>query len=283
MAGIISQAGDKRVIMDYGIFHAHGPQVPKGQKVEASLVGKMLESLKTMIGAKANLSEDEIADIMGKESVFTAVEALEMGFFDEIEKTKGNSPTLATTSNVEALFEIANKFITNNTEKMQKLNSLLSLENASEDVIVNAVTAIQAEAAKVEELTNSIAELTTESVGKDEKIEALTNEIKVAKALNAETIVNAAITEGKIAKESKSVWIGQATNDLEGTVKLIEGLTVAKGAAKITDKIKADGSSDDSRENWTFRDFSEKAPEALEEMQNSAPEKFEKLYQEYIK
>ena len=70
MAGIISQAGDKRVIMDYGLFHAHGPQVPEGKVVEATLVNKMLESLKIMISSKANLSEDKITEIMSKESVF---------------------------------------------------------------------------------------------------------------------------------------------------------------------------------------------------------------------
>ena len=111
MAGIISQAGDKRVIMDYGIFHAHGPQVPSGKKVDGDLLSKMLGSLKTMIGAKANLSEAQVSEILGKETVLTALEAKEMGFFDEIEITRGEKPELTLTNDLEALYEMANIYI----------------------------------------------------------------------------------------------------------------------------------------------------------------------------
>lgn len=279
MAGVISQAADKRIIMDYGIFHAHGPQVPKGKKVEATMVSTMLDSLKTMIGAKCNLSREQIDEIMSKESVFTAVEALQMGFFDEIEKTKGNSPVLLETADVNDLYEVANQFINKNDE-MKKLNAFLGLENATEDVIVNAVTDIKAKADKVEALTNEIETLTNSVTAKDAQIETLTNEIKASKALNAETIVNAAVEAGKISEESKAAWIEQATNSFEVTKKLIDGLMVQKTALKVVDKLKADKDPED-RKTWDYKTWGEKDPKGLAEMQNSAPEKFEKLFTDY--
>lgn len=288
MAGIISQAGDVRKIVDYGILHAHGPQVPEGVTVEGSLILKMLESLKIMIAAKTNLSEGKISEIMGKETVLTAVEALELGFFDEIEKTKGNSPVLSSSSNVEALFAITNEFI-NKNERMDNLNKLLGLESATEEVIVNAVTEIKAEAEKAETLTNDlvlknteIETLTNEATANAEKIILLENEIKTSKALNAETVVNSAIAAGKITKDSKAVWLEQATNNFEATQKLIEGLTTSKVAAKITDELNT-GDDVENSKNWDFAAWGEKNPEGLDKMRNEAPEQFNKLYNEYIK
>jgi len=264
MAGIISQAGDKRVIMDYGIFHAHGPQVPAGVKVETSLVAKMLDSLKTMIGAKANLTPEALEELMSKESVFTALEALELGFFDEIEQTKAGSPVLSKEADPETMYNIVNQFITK-PNKMKELNSFFKLENANEDVILKRVQELQARADQLE--------------GKDKEILTLTNKVNEVNALNAETLVNSALESGKISKESVPSWITQATNSFDVTKNLLDGLTTSKVAVKVTNSF----DKPKENESWDFKEWSEKDSKGLEEMKNSAPEKFDKLLSDYIK
>jgi ATP-dependent protease ClpP protease subunit len=264
MAGIISQAGDNRVIMDYGIFHAHGPQVPAGVKVETSLVAKMLESLKTMIGAKAKLTPEALDELMSKESIFTALEALELGFFDEIEKTSAGSPVLSKEADAETMYNIVNQFITK-PHKMKELNSFFKLENANEDVILKRVQELQAKADQLE--------------GKDKEILALTNRVNEVNTLNAETLVNSALESGKISKESVPSWISQAKNTFDLTKTLLDGLSASKTAVKVINSF----DKPNENESWTYAEWGTNDPKGLEEMKNSSPEKFDKLLTEYIK
>jgi len=294
MAGIISQAGDHRIILDYGIFHAHGPQVPKGAKVEAALLDKMLGSLKTMIATRSALPEAKISEMLGKETVLTALEATELGFFDEIERSKGITPELIVSNDLEALFEMANEYI-NNNDKMDKLNKFLELENATEDELLTKVTELKEGSLKVEELTNEleantskIEELNNEVGAKvlelqasNDKVTELENEVKTLKAVSAEELVNSAIKEGKIKEESKELWLTQATNDIEATKSLLSGVSNSSSAEDITNEIKSD--EVENRNEWDFQKWGQEDPQGLEEMKNSNPAKFETLINEYVK
>jgi len=294
MAGIISQAGDYRIILDYGIFHAHGPQVPAGKKVEATLLNKMLGSLKTMIGSRTDLPEAKIDEMLGKETVLTALEATEMGFFDEIERTKGIKPELIVSNDVEALFEMANTYI-NNSDKMDKLGKFLEIENASEEDILSKVTALKEDSLKVEELKNELEgsaskleELNNELGAKvleldkkEESLKALENEVKTLKEATALELVENAIKDGKITKEAKNAWLVQAKNDIVAAKSLLSGVSSSKVASLITNEIKPEGAED--RKDWDFQKWGENDPQGLEEMRNETPEKFEALFDEYTK
>lgn len=295
MAGIISQAGDHRIILDYGIFHAHGPQVPKGKKVEASLLNTMLGSLKTMIATRTALPENKITEMLSKETVLTALEATEMGFFDEIERTKGIKPALIVSNSVDALFEMANEYI-NNNDKMDKLNKFLELENATEDELLTKVTELKNESLKVDELTNEAAENATKietlsnEVGEKvleleanaTKLTELENEVKSLKSLAATELVENAIKAGKISEESKDTWLTQATNDMENAKVLLSGITNTASAAVITNELK-DVENKADRKDWDFQKWGEEDSEGLDKMRNENPEKFEELLNEYTK
>lgn len=299
MAGIISQAGDKRVIMDYGIFHAHGPQVPNGKKVDGDLLSKMLGSLKTMIGVKANLTEDQVSEILGKETVLTALEAKEMGFFDEIEESRGAKPELSITNNLEALYEMANIYI-NKNEKMDKLNEFLEIENATEADIIAKVTEIkEANKTKVEELTNELnelkesknsmaEELTNElrelKESNEVKVEELTNEVNELKKQAAENVVNAAIKSGKIKEDSRESWINQATNDLKKTEELLSSFAGVTKAVNLKNEIKPEAKKDngEERKSWDFQQWSQEDPKGLEQLKADYPEKFDSMLNEYL-
>jgi len=293
MAGIISQAGDHRVIVDFGLFHAHGPQVPKGAKVDATLLDKMLGSLKTMISAKAELSEAKVSEMLSKETVLTAVEATEMGFFDEIEQTRGIKPELIISNDIEALFMATNKFLINNN-KMDKLGTLLAIENATEELVISSVETLQAEAAKVEGLTNDLeAEVS--------KVEGLTNDLEAVKAEKeaevskvaeleasltelkgqaATELIENAVKLGKIKADVSESWITAATNDLEGTKILLSGVTTSVKAPDLTNEINPD--EKESRKDWDFQKWGQEDPKGLEEMKNKTPKKFDDLLGAYL-
>lgn len=299
MAGIISQAGDKRVIMDYGIFHAHGPQVPSGKKVDGDLLSKMLGSLKTMIGVKANLTEAQVSEILGKETVLTALEAKEMGFFDEIEISRGAKPELSITNNLEALYEMANIYI-NKHEKMDKLNEFLQLENATEADIIAKITEVkEANETKVEELTNELnelkesksslaEELTNElrelKESNEVKVEELTNEVNELKKQAAENVVNAAIKSGKIKEDSRGSWIEQATNDLKKTEELLSSFSGVTKAVNLKNEIKPEGKKEngEDRKEWDFQQWSQEDPKGLEQLKADYPEKFDSMLNKYL-
>ena len=299
MAGIISQAGDKRVIMDYGIFHAHGPQVPSGKKVDGDLLSKMLGSLKTMIGTKANLTEVQVSEILGKETVLTALEAKEMGFFDEIEISRGAKPELSITNNLEALYEMANIYI-NKNEKMDKLNEFLQLENATEADIIAKITEVkEANETKVEELTNELSELKESKSSLAEeltnelrelkesnevKVEELTNEVNELKKQAAENVVNAAIKSGKIKEDSRGSWIDQATNDLKKTEELLSSFSGVTKAVNLKNEIKPEGKKEngEDRKEWDFQQWSQEDPKGLEQLKADYPEKFDSMLNKYL-
>jgi ATP-dependent Clp protease protease subunit len=283
MAGIISQAGDYRIIKDYALFHAHGPQVPKGKEVEADLLNKMLESLKTMIRAKTNLTDEQVNSLLGKETVLTASEALQMGLFDEIEETKGVKPELLISNNVEALYEMANNFITKNDE-MKNLNDFLQLENATEEQIIAKVMEIKAEAAKVDELNNELTVKATE-------IESLTNELNEVKEANkalklqtATDVVDNAIKAGKIKEDSRESWITQAVNDLEVTRSLLLSFAGETKAVRLTNALNTESKREEkeSRKDWDFQKWSQEDPKGLEQLKADAPEEFEAMLNAYI-
>lgn len=294
MAGIISQAGDYRIIMDYGIFHAHGPQVPEGKTVEEGLLNKMLGSLKTMISAKADLSEAEVSEILGKETVLTAVEAQKMGFFDEIERTKGIKPELMVSNDVEALFEMANSYI-NKNQKMDKLNEFLQLENATEEQIISKVSEIKEEAAKVEELNNNLEVKSTEiealtnelkevKESGEAKVEELKNTITELKTKAATELVENSIKLGVISEESKENWITQAVNNLEETKTLLSSFNGETKAADLKNVIKPEESKGvkADRKEWDYQKWSQEDAKGLEQLKADAPEEFEALLNKYL-
>ena len=294
MAGIISQAGDERIILDYALFHSHGPQVPKGKTVEKELLNKMLGSLKTMISAKTDLEESKVDEMLGGETVLTAVEAQKMGFFDEIERTKGIKPELMVSNSIETLYEMANNFLLN-TNKMSKLNAVLGLDNATEEQVIESVESLKAEAGKVEELTNELEAKTTELEAKTTELEAKTTEleelnnskteleatIKEMRTEAATSLIENAIKAGQIKEDARDSWISQATNDLEATKSLLSGITTSAKAADISNELNEEPSGDERKE-WDFQKWSQEDPKGLERMKNESPEKFEELFNAYV-
>ena len=288
MAGMVSQAADERVIMDYALFHSHGPQVPEGAKVEAGLIGLMRGSLKTLLTSKAGLTEEKADELLNGENLFTALEAKALGFFDRVESSKEKNVSFGISNSVDELYEMANEFLNTKPNKMEKVVSFLALENgANEDAVLKSIEDIKAKADQVEELNNSLTEkttaveeLTASLEAETSKVEELTNQVEGLKKAAAESLINEAVESGKLQKDSSAKWLEMATNDLESTKELLSGLGSGSTAQVITNEL--GGEQKESRKDWDFQKWGEEDPKGLEKMKNESPEKFDKLLNAYI-
>lgn len=289
MAGMISQAGDERVILDYGLFHTHGPQVPKGKKVEKGLITLMQGSLKTILTSKAGISEEKAEELLTGENLFTAVEAQKMGFFDRIESSK-DVLVLDTSNSLDELYEMANEFINTKTNKMEKLVSFLGLENtANEEEVLKSVEELKNNSEKVTELTNEleessakVTELEASLEAETSKVTELENTVSELKKAAAESLINEFVEAGKLQKESTAKWLEMAQNDLEATKELLSGLGsgVSSKADDVTNELEED--KKDDRKEWTYDDWQKRDSEGLLKMKNEKPEQFEDLINEWL-
>ena len=282
MAGMISQAGDERVIMDYGLFHTHGPQVPSGAKADKKLIEIMKGSLKTILKSKAGITDEESEKLLNGENLFTAVEALNLGFFDRIESS-GEVVKLDATNTIDELYILANNFLNNNNKpnKMKEVITFLGLENeANEEQVLNSVKELKNEALKIEELTNSLKEQTEALEIAKKEAEELENKVKDLKNLAAYDLINEKVKSGLIKAESVDAWQKLAVNNLDETKELLNSLSVTVKAEEIEEEIKPEET--ENRKDWDFQNWSQDAPKELEKMKNEQPEKFEELLNNYI-
>tara|TARA_R110002126_G_scaffold89252_1_gene213384 strand:- start:8836 stop:9942 length:1107 start_codon:yes stop_codon:yes gene_type:complete len=274
MAGMIAQAGDKRVIMDYALYHSHGPQAPKGQTADAGMVELMRGSLKTILMSKADISEEKATEMLNGETMMNAVNASKLGFFDEVIETRGLKPVVNMENSVSDLTEYYNGFINQNNRKMKKVTSFLELDNeASEDAILKAVQGFKNEADKVEELTNTISV-------KDAEIGKLKESLNAGKVSAATELVENSIKLGKITEESKTVWIEQATNNFEGTKTMLSSIGGVVEAEDITNKITP--VIIEGRKDWSFDKWQNEDSKGLGEMKVNDVEKFNALLEKHL-
>jgi ATP-dependent protease ClpP protease subunit len=281
MAGMISQAGDERVIMDYGLFHTHGPQVPSGAKADKKLIEIMKGSLKTILKSKAGITDEESEKLLNGENLFTAVEALNLGFFDRIESS-AKAVKLDANNTIDELYILANNFLNNHkSNTMKEVITFLGLENeANEEQVLNSVKELKNEALKIEELTNSLKEQTEALEIAKKEAEELENKVKDLKNLAAYDLINEKVKSGLIKAESVEAWQKLAVNNLDETKELLNSLSVTVKAEEIEEEIKPEET--ENRKEWDFQQWSQDAPKELEKMKNEQPEKFEELLNNYI-
>ncbi len=287
MAGMISQAGDERIIMDYGLFHTHGPQPPAGQKADAALINIMRGSLKTILKSKAAITDEKAEKLLNSENLFTAVEALNLGFFDRIESSQ-TSIKLDINNTIEELYEMANNFINTKTNKMEKVVSFLGLDNAAnEEAVLKTLEELKNDAEKVEELNNALTEKTEKVAELTASIEAqalevtdLLNKVNELKKSAAEALINEAVKSGKLQKDSVEKWLEMAQNDLESAKELLKGLGTSPKAQDIVNEFEAEET--ENRKDWDYQKWSEDDPKGLLKMKNESPAQFNELLNSYL-
>ncbi len=229
IAGAIFMAGRKRYMADYGRLMMHPVQGSADSKSYESL----MSSIATMLQAKSKCTEEEVNQMMTATTWMTASQCFEKGFCTDIENTNTSNSKYAK-HDATALWEVANTFILNKTnKKMKQVTNVLNLnEDASEASIVEAVNALKNANNTLSntntDLQNQL-ELAKQSViDIQAKLDASETEAETAKSAmlenNAKDLVKS--FTNKIGTDDANIakWVNLAKNDLEGTKSILEAL-----------------------------------------------------------
>jgi len=287
MAGVISQAGNKRSIKSNALFHAHSPRPEKGAKVGAGVLMQVYNQIKTVFVENTVLDENGVDGILDGETFFDAVTAKENGLFDEIIPTTGRVPEFDKTMNAHDIMDVVNAF--ENTPdpavsgtiqkngKMSQINELLKLSaDANESSTIEAIQNLQT---SVADLESKNAGLIQEVENANKAVEKLQGENQAMKTAKVEQIIANAIDAGKIEADNADVWKAMEIDQLENLLATIPSKPAnAKAPEIVSTENKIDNVENAS---WNFEQWSQNDPAGLEKMRVENNAKFTKLFNEH--
>lgn len=268
-------------------FMIHKPSMHVGgneSEIESSL--KLLKNLtaeyKSMYAKKFGKTEDEIEALWEKGDYWmNAKEALEMGLIDEIEgkDEKIDAETrlqlvACGAPNIPELPKSGTQPQNSNKNQIPRMElSVLAVQlglpsTATQEQVDAKLKEIQEKAAKVDALQKAADD--KEKAEKAGKIKALLDQAEKDKKIDATMRSNyEAIGENNLEQLQAILENAKPIEAVSG--QLVGG---SKGASSTTGE---------DRSKWTYQDYQEKAPEALIEMNEKEPEKFEALYKAHYK
>lgn len=279
-AGFIAMAGKKRYMAAHGQLMMHnvsGGQAenPEDQAKIDNAKASLEDSIATILSSNSGLSKEDIKLKMNQETWIGANEALEMKFIDAI---YDNTPKKRMAKN--ELMQFVNSIVKPNIKTMNKVLNYFNLnEDATEEVVIEKIEEVKAEANKVEALEAELADLR-------EKLNVLEAEITAKEEAEKEALavleVENAITAGKFDASKKEDLVKSAKNDIEGFKNLVASIVVAK-APKLTDMINQGKSKPEGREAWTIRDWEKNDPAGLKNIIDNEPDTYKEMYDAYYR
>lgn len=156
IAGVIFQAGRKRIMADYAWLMYHNPFGSTNDAV----IKTMRESIISMIETRCGMTEKQVSDMMNRTTFIQSDEALQMKLCDEIESSvEMNTKYLRKVTDQLSFHNECNKVVNsiinqnlNSNTMLTKVTMRLKLNDAAtEDNIVKAIDAIEDRAKKAEE------------------------------------------------------------------------------------------------------------------------------------
>lgn len=311
MAGIILMTGDSISATDYSLLMIHEPSFV-GETIEKTTDTKrknaliaFRDQLSIIIQNRSGKSKEEVDKIMNKETWYSASEAKEHGFVDNI-IISDKKPKIKNEMSIDEMVCTITNFNKNNftnhkTNKMEKLINHFNL--AAEATIEEILAKVQEIEAKKEELSSEKDVLTaklaekenanTDLTAKVEVLEAekttltdskteIENQLKeandkleVIRVKEITSYVENCIKDGKLKEEEKASLVETAINDFDKFKKIVDSMKVPH--ANILNLL--DGKDTDPREDWKHSDWQKNDPKGLAEMKISDPEKEKKLYE----
>ena len=297
IAGIISQAGKKRTMVDYGRLMIHNPQIPMqpGAAIndrQAEALAQIADVLRKILENNSKLDRSNVSTLMARESWFSAELALSNGFIDEIEDTNRRVGVVYEVeeraegdfSTTEALLQMYNAYkqidVKPKQPRMENLTNHLKLQkDASEDAILDAVKAIENKVAEgseqLEERSNALSAIEQEKAA----LEAEVAELKKEKALTA---VSNAIDKGLLSEDKKEEMEKVAIDNFTAFESVLSAVNTTSQAVTITDKLESEEVAEAKAPHAgkTFRELEKTNPKYLNELKNTNPEKFNAMFKE---
>lgn len=226
LSGLIASAGStiacafgKTKMYDYSELMIHNPRIntgwgmtlrPQEVKELADMLDVGTKNLVDIYTKKTGRSEEEIRGYLDAEKFFTANEAKELGFVDEvlpiISNSIGDIPKLSYDSMLESA---DNKFATLTNEykgaKMPNENKLV------EENVVEEATETTTEEVVEETTEEEVVEEETEEVVEEEVVEEATEEPTISDVLSAITALTGAVS--KLVDNSAKPAVTETTTE----------------------------------------------------------------------
>lgn len=258
IAAVIFQSGRTRTMADYALLMYHNPYGVDDKET----IAKMKASLVTAIAQRGGHDEASVSAAMDATTWMNAGEAMAKGFCDKIEPSAdyNRKRAIPASGDAKAMVKVGNLIMNSllnekvKSKKMIKVTNKLKLNaEASEDAILDAITAIENKAAtdakastdeikalkdKLEAQEKELAEtkdkLTTLEADK-EKLDKEKKEAEdAANAVEVKNMLDSFVKSGRIASDSLPKWTEMSNKVGKDEVKaIIEALPLNKQAPKI--------------------------------------------------
>ena len=289
MAGAIALAGKKRSIVNFGMIMIHPPAMGGGDvtDVQQMILDKFQDSLVTMMTEATGLTSEKIVELMHENGAdgtwLNASESKSLGFVDEVFSTQASEEAAEKLQNhnfdANRIYSICNSINSHKSKNdMKNVCAALGLDaNTSEADVLKKVNNLSIEVetlsasnstkdVEIGELKASVTDLTA----KNKAFEDVEASIKKT---NAATLVEAAISEGKIKEDQKETLIALAVENFETVETMLSAVSVTKVANKIPVAPVAP-----KNEGKTFSELEKEDPSFLAELRNSDEEAYNKLF-----
>lgn len=240
IAGVIFQAGRKRIMNDYSWLLYHN--ATGGSSSDLRTINN---SIATMIASRCGKTEEEVLGMMNRTTIIRPAEAYKENLCDEVRYSSTKNMKHGSKNNITAMWEesnlILNSILKPKHKQMIKVAKRLSIqEEASEDAYILAIDSIEN---KYKTEVESTKQSYNEIKQKYDDVEKQLNEAnkKLADAekettmIKATNMVESFVNIGKIKNEQESIskWTNLAVLDFEGTKAAIEDLPINKSASLI--------------------------------------------------
>lgn len=293
MGGIISQAGDKREIMDYGKIMIHNPFNANGyDESQDEGLEAIKDILSSILESNAKIEKDSISDYMDKETWFDSQSAIEYGFADvvinskrKLDKGKGVVQSENFTP-YNKLVEMANNFKPKSKLKMKKVTNFLKLnEEANEDLVLSAIQdkakALETKEAELLSVQNKLTEKDSELETLKAEKTALEVENKKMLDEKAVSIVKNAIEKGVFKQEDETSLIEECKKDIPAFENLISKVNVSSHANILgeIDNKSADNVPAEFK-GKTLREIEKMGSTRIKNLENNHPALYKKMYKD---
>lgn len=274
IAGVIALCGRPLYMNKYARIMLH--RVSGGSwgtaedlRTAADAAEQMEASLAEMIANRCKMTAEEVKTryFDGKEHWINAQQALGMGLIDGIiEEAPYTLPADATN---EEIYQFTNRLLTEpqNQENMALIEDLKkrpSFANMStEDQMLQHITTLENQAAKVPAMEARIAELT--------------NQLNEQKKASRTAYLNQAVSEGRITAEQVPTFLNLMEADEVSARAAIDSMP-KRGTTKIEDVLHMGGTGNTDLANMSW-DQIDKA-ERLAELKATNPELYQKKFNE---
>jgi ATP-dependent Clp endopeptidase proteolytic subunit ClpP len=263
MAAVIAVCGDKVYMMDYAKFMIHDPFIEaapsKLSEKDKKGLEKITEMLRTILSRRGN-KEVDIAQLMAKETWFSAEEAKAEGLIDEIVSSK-RKDELSSLDAAAIKKIILNEYKPNqNKMELKELAKKLGLDENSD--------------------------LATIMAALDKLVVAAANATQLIKShFTAQGLKNGVITEknkvsfDKLADSDPELFISLVTE--KGEEPEDTEIRVVAGSQRLSGAIKSVQGIPSATSTKTYDWYQRNDPQALLKLERDNPKEYEKLLNAY--